>query len=943
MACSSCTRATTTPLFLLLLLTSFIAAVASALPTPAATRWEVGVKGADCDDTCAAASSFPQQLHCNAIRNGAVNSEADFSTVTLAVEAEHGVGAGFSCESGGFYDTPELAAPYILLGSCGGLRGGAASACGASSDVEARRICCCVAPSENATALCALGESDCGATRTWDSLTGRCLPPPPPKPPLVGCAVGQYRAETGGDVCATCPERKSVILTLCVFAATVVGITAIAFLVVAVVQTSFGRDVKSGAQRSARFAGWVVSALAAQAQIGRTASAAQPVALRRYYQVLTIFELNPDAAIPTACGGSGGTSALALVAMLISLGCVAAFALLGLPCIARRIDAMLGRGGDPIGGGTAVNVDAAPVDDDTRSNSNSNSPSAKDASSDANAPKLSAAVAFAFHRASSIFTPKPVAMMSQMTTTKRHDLKLVVVAQRTGTPEIKGTATYVDSVDLASDGIVRAYLARSLDDQPKSTPARPADAFRATHGCSVDVDAEYDFNVVNDFNVDAMTDLERRAELRDRIVCYQSGGGGGGGGGANAEDTRSGGRGCGGGQQQRCRWDDKRGEQKERGGGEKKKKKKSCAPLIGTLRNICAGVVFLLHPLVANVAFRSIFCIALNESSGGSLVVAAQPQRECFGAEHTPIFLIAIAAICCSLVGFPVASLITLSVRAGWWNRSDVEGSDDDEPSEASWPEGEGKDPGPVRGGICCRCACCVARLVRCRSTLVASHSRVEARERRNAWSGWTHTNYKPEFFWMRGVFYASISALAFANTFLNPTLARSNASSSSALQALRFALCAAAVCAPCAVLIALLPNKLGSRWKFPLRLLITAVSLAMLALNGVAWIIVSSNAGTHLGIDVLAYIVLALSWLQLGAMVAFFIIFVAFRGAASQKEVEDEEDEKADEDEIMNAVAEHLARRRASQIIVAWRGAVESKRQQQQQQQQQPGMTAAV
>jgi hypothetical protein len=71
--------------------------------------------------------------------------------------------------------------------------------------------------------------------------------------------------------------------------------------------------VRSGAQRSARFAGWVVSALAAQAQIGRTASAAQPVALRRYYQVLTIFELKPDAAIPTACGGSGGTSALALV------------------------------------------------------------------------------------------------------------------------------------------------------------------------------------------------------------------------------------------------------------------------------------------------------------------------------------------------------------------------------------------------------------------------------------------------------------------------------------------------------------------------------------------------------------------------------------------------------------------------------------------------------
>ena len=56
------------------------------------------------------------------------------------------------------------------------------------------------------------------------------------------------------------------------------------------------------------------------------------------------------------------------------------------------------------------------------------------------------------------------------------------------------------------------------------------------------------------------------------------------------------------------------------------------------------------------------------------------------------------------------------------------------------------------------------------------------------------------------------------------------------ATQIVRFALCAMAVSAPSALLLVFLPNKHGSRWKFPLRLLCSIVSVGMLALNALSW-----------------------------------------------------------------------------------------------------------
>jgi hypothetical protein len=54
----------------------------------------------------------------------------------------------------------------------------------------------------------------------------------------------------------------------------------VCFALVATVQGIYGNSIKSGVVRSMNFAGWVCSALAMQAQIGRTADSSLPDALQ---------------------------------------------------------------------------------------------------------------------------------------------------------------------------------------------------------------------------------------------------------------------------------------------------------------------------------------------------------------------------------------------------------------------------------------------------------------------------------------------------------------------------------------------------------------------------------------------------------------------------------------------------------------------------------------
>ena len=57
---------------------------------------------------------------------------------------------------------------------------------------------------------------------------------------------------------------------------------------------------------------------------------------------------------------------------------------------------------------------------------------------------------------------------------------------------------------------------------------------------------------------------------------------------------------------------------------------------------------------------------------------------------------------------------------------------------------------GPVSGGVCFRCACCVACLQRSRSGFEESHHAKDEVTRFQTWSSFAHSDYKPEFFWIR-------------------------------------------------------------------------------------------------------------------------------------------------------------------------------------------------
>jgi hypothetical protein len=122
------------------------------------------------------------------------------------------------------------------------------------------------------------------------------------------------------------------------------AITVVAFALVAVVQLAFGRSIGPGAIRSANFASWIVAALATQAQIGRTASGGQPVAIQTYFQLLKVFEVNPDAALPSECIGAADDTAIS--AMLLSTALVLLFAALSVPCVTAPVTALTNKARD---------------------------------------------------------------------------------------------------------------------------------------------------------------------------------------------------------------------------------------------------------------------------------------------------------------------------------------------------------------------------------------------------------------------------------------------------------------------------------------------------------------------------------------------------------------------------------------------------------------------
>jgi hypothetical protein len=387
------------------------------------------------------------------------------------------------------------------------------------------------------------------------------------------------------------------------------------------------------------------------------------------------------------------------------------------------------------------------------------------------------------------------------------------------------------------------------------------------------------------------------------------------------------------------------------------KKKTAWAALgVGFLRKALAGTVLILHPLVANAAFRAVHCVRLPSlEGGGEFVLATDYSKLCFSGEHLPVFILAIATILVCIVGFPIGAVLALGRSIGCCS---ARAKDD---AEVDTAIGGNRWAGPVSGGLCCRCEHCKHALQRSRQAFNVAHSVTNAPMRHHAYAPFTNGTFKPEFFWIRTVFYWSITLFAIANTFLNPDLRGAidevgvgASTSTTAMQIVRLVLCALAVSAPSAVLVVLLPNKHGSRWRFPLHLLCTLVSMMMLSLNALSWVtrgtttprrsvgtlrtwrpdmalLANATNGTYSAaratndatlttvLAALSYAVLIVSWMQLGAMAIFFVIFVVFRGAQLQKKEEDAVAIADAENDLSDAVRVHSEREATRKLLRGW------------------------
>ena len=193
--------------------------------------------------------------------------------------------------------------------------------------------------------------------------------------------------------------------------------------------------------------------------------------------------------------------------------------------------------------------------------------------------------------------------------------------------------------------------------------------------------------------------------------------------------------------------------------------------------------------------------------------------------------------------------------------------------------------------------------------------------------------DYKPEFFYIRLLYVLAITVIAFCNAFLDPTNVLTTPDSMSAsvrtgllatMQAWRFGICVAVIALPCVVLIALLPNKNGSRWKMPLRIIFALLSLGMLALNAFSWSVQQAGDEASSGLRstnvAFSFIVLAMSMVVLVIMAIAFVIFVVFRGArleAVEARVGEQEREAAELATLARAVIEL---NQVQRLFTGWR-----------------------
>ena len=262
------------------------------------------------------------------------------------------------------------------------------------------------------------------------------------------------------------------------------------------------------------------------------------------------------------------------------------------------------------------------------------------------------------------------------------------------------------------------------------------------------------------------------------------------------------------------------------------------------MRKGFAAVIFLLHPLVANIAFKAVYCVA---NAKKEWIVAAAPTVMCDSVEHVPVYILSMLAIAVSIIGYPLYATIVLTRSAGWCGkikeknaeeeeeerhegdddgkgavegivvanahgaegsqaRGDAEASGDDDDNVKhleTLDDNEEEDdvaddllngrpgplndnvnhletfdddkedvaddplhgPGPLSRALLMRSARCVGFMKKTRKTVNERHNKYSFPQRHHAWASFLFSDYKPEFFILRLVFFHAITALAFANT----------------------------------------------------------------------------------------------------------------------------------------------------------------------------------
>ena len=684
------------------------------------------------------------------------------------------------------------------------------------------------------------------------------------------CAPGYFRAE-GGAVCAVCAAPAAALAALGFIAGVFGTIFVVAFTLVAIVQTLYGRNIWSGAVRSLRFAGWVVAIFATQAQIGRMASENQPDVLKDWYRLLKLFEFNPDGVQPTECSDS--TSSVAIVAMSLGLSCTSLFMLCAVPFVERiavriaavvttpfaRVAAAAHAKKSAAAGKHAREGSKVEVKGLSRVGSSIlktfNNPMAATGGGVELAPTRAGHCADA-----------AVGAVSAAPEAEARGPSAIAAIEAADAKEAKPPKNAVEHAAECIGSLRRSLAAAAV----LAHPIVVTYAFRSVHCVKV---AGKDIAVL---------------ATKTSIACYEG----------------------------------------------------PHAPIFALAVATIA---------VETVLFPLFIVLALGTSAGWDTDLSgnrkdaaagddggdraapngvAEPEATewdaHFSEEHQKNFYHN-RTTGVTRWDLPVEQAAAPGVESGADNGGTLARRATSLAEDAV--EKPSHSLGTVHGGLCCRCACCVKCLVRNRAAYDVSHDSRTHAVRRIAYSPFTLSDYKPEFFYVRVVFLLAMTMIAACNTFLDPmTLGTAGGDASPeslflAVQLVRYAISALAVAVPPTIVLALLTNKDGSRWKMPLRALSAMVSLGMLALNAFSWSVARSDRPAAWLLETNEYLsvaVFALSMALLLAMAVCFVIFVVFRGAQLQK-IQDEMEAPEEEEEGDEKVAteEDGAQEQAGDVAV--------------------------